>query len=156
LPDAGSFDASARRVERLLTLKWRCNVRNWAVVFSLVVISSLSTSAARAANPAWADGYPKTGTTNGTILVKGTINLGEGLSTTGLVTVMVWSAGGGPAKSFGYSITAGQTGVGITWGEFPVGSLARGQQYNVIVTIDATDGTSTFHFTTDPAKATAK
>jgi VCBS repeat-containing protein len=69
---------------------------------------------------------------------------------------MVWPVGGGSAKTFGYAITAGQTGQNINWGEFTVATLTSGQNYNVTVTVDATDGTATYHLTTDPAQAKAK
>lgn len=96
----------------------------------------------RAGNPDFATGYPKPGTVNGSIAVKGTITLTQGpkgMETAGGGTIVVWQTSGGVQKSFAITIAAGQSGV-VDWGEAQTdGSLTSGVDYNVVVQISVKD-----------------
>jgi hypothetical protein len=114
----------------------------------------LFTSGARA-NPDWYDGFPKTGTNAGTILVRATANFAAGTTTNGTVIVKYWNTGGGAIKQQNFTIKANQTGP-IDTGELTVTGLTSGQKYNVTITIQGMSGGVTYNFTADPGTATAK
>jgi len=107
------------------------------------------------ANPDWSSGYPKSGPTSGTIVVKGTVTLNCTQQTTGTVTVRTWPVDGGAETSQDFTITSGQTGM-ITWGELTVTGLTPAQNYNVVVEIGVIDNSmATYNLSPDPGTATA-
>lgn len=127
-----------------------------AIRLSLLLLL-IAAPIARAANPDWSAGYPKTGTNNGTILVKGTLNLAATEETAGTVSVIAYPTTGGVVKSFGFTIVAGQNGP-IDWDEFEITSLTSNLDYYVVVQISckttATGGSYTV--ATPPGTAKAK
>ncbi len=128
------------------------------ILFTSVCALLLIGESARAVNPSWVAGYPKTGTAAGTILTNATINIAVGYETTGGVQVTAWPVGGGASISKAHTIAAGQIGL-ITVGEFATdNTLTSGANYNVIVTIliKQINVNGAVPWNTDPAIAVAK
>ena len=127
-----------------------------AVVLTLVGV--VFVPHAHAANPSWATGYPKPGATDGTIAVKGDLNIGAELETTGSAKIIAWLVGGGIQHVTGFTVPAGQTG-GVAWGEAATGNdLTSNFEYWVVVQIEVKIKASgiTYSLSGDPAKSRAK
>lgn len=113
-------------------------------------------STARAVPPlTWEAGYPKTGPTVGGIVVKGSLNLAPGTTTTGGCLISAVPVGGGTVHTKAFTIAANQSGL-IPWGEEEITGLTSNQQYNVTVQITVQTGSTIFTLATDPKVATAK
>jgi hypothetical protein len=125
-----------------------------ATVFTLVSAFGAHSTAA-AANPAYDAGYPKTGNTVGGILLKGTINLGRGVTTTGGCLISATPVGGGLVKTKSFNTPADETGL-IPWGEVEITGLTSNEAYTVIVQITVKMGGVVQTMATDPGTATAK
>jgi hypothetical protein len=125
------------------------------VVVAAVALSVLLLFTSGAHAQTWYSGYPQTGPSTGQIAVRATMTLPSGISTTGSVIVQAWPVGGGVMIQANDLIRDGQTGA-IDTGVQYIGGLTSGQNYNVTVIIQGTDGTNTYNYETDPATATAK
>jgi type 1 fimbria pilin len=94
---------------------------------SLVILVVFAGSAFAATIVMWADGYPKTGTQNGTILVKGKFMIPACTTFKGCVA-SYWVDGGQiKTQNVAFNACTGD------WGETAITGLTSGTTYNVVV-----------------------
>ena len=95
-------------------------------------------------------GYPKTGTNNGEILVKGSCTLATGWTASGGL-IVAWLQGSGTIHQ--QAITVAADG---TFAEQAIGGLTSGRAYNVVVQVTIRNGMATEVIATDPSTAKPK
>jgi hypothetical protein len=101
-------------------------------------------------NVLWADGWPKEGPVQASIVVKGTITVDAGWMAPNRVLLTVWPVGGGVPKY--YSANVNQ----LTWGETIIGGLTSGKKYHVSILGEFTKMGHVEQVLGDVRQATAK